>query len=161
MKLTPSDDPSFYTKSEGKTFCFSCRESERARETLLFINVSPKLGRLHQILNASPVYFFARESLSAERRHLSSHLVGFSWLSRECAVTIDRHAKIKLWYEVMYACVSSSPFFFFFFFLGHEAHSAISLGRAPNQGGIAISIWSPLSGDNLNLYLRRSAASYP
>lgn len=59
-------------------------------------------------------------------------------------------AKIKLWYKVMYAC----GFFFFFsrfFSVGHEAHSAISLGRAPNQGGIAISICSPLSGDSLNL----------
>jgi len=45
----------------------------------------------------------------------------------------------------MYVCVCCSSFS-----LGHEAHSASSLGRASNQGRISISIWSSLSGNNLN-----------
>lgn len=131
------------------------RKVQLQRGTLLIINVSPKVECLLQILNVSLYNLW--ESLSAEHRHFSLHLVVFSWLSRESAVTIGRSAKIKLFYKVMYACVSFS----LFFFVGNEAHSAISLGRAPNQGGITISIWSPLSGDNFNLYLRHSAASYP
>lgn len=40
-----------------------------------------------------------------------------------------------------------------FIVLGLEAHRAISQGHAPNQGGISISIWSPLWENNLNLYV--------
>lgn len=86
------------------------KKAELRRETLLIINVSPRVDCLHQILNVSLCNLW--ESLSAECRHFSSHLVGFSWLSRESAMTIDRHAEIKLWYKVMYARVSFSPFFF-------------------------------------------------
>lgn len=40
-----------------------------------------------------------------------------------------------------------------FIVLGLEAHRAISLGHTPYQGGISISIWSPLWENNLNLYV--------